>query len=84
MVPPNKKKKYFLCVDDFGVKYFSKDDADHIINSLKNHYAISKYWMGCNNLRLTIDRKYNEGYMDISMPYYAEKAIQCLQHTNSK
>ena len=23
--------KFFLCVDDFVVKYFSKDDADHLI-----------------------------------------------------
>ena len=33
--------KYCLCVDDFGVKYFTKDDANHLLYSLKNHYAIS-------------------------------------------
>ena len=26
---------FFLCVDDFGVKYFTKDDANHILDSLK-------------------------------------------------
>ena len=27
---------FSLVVDDFGVKYFHKDDADHLANSLKN------------------------------------------------
>ena len=29
------RKKSVLCVDDFGVKYFSKDDANHLLNSPK-------------------------------------------------
>ena len=40
----NTNKKTFLCVDDFGVKYFRKDYADHIIDSFKNNYYISTYW----------------------------------------
>ena len=32
---------FALCVDDFTVKYFSDDDAEHIINTLKNYYPIS-------------------------------------------
>ena len=27
-----RKTKFCLCVDDFGIKYHSTDDADHIIN----------------------------------------------------
>ena len=30
--------KFCVCVDDFGVKYFLQDDANHLINSLKKHY----------------------------------------------
>jgi hypothetical protein len=33
--------KFCLCVDDFGVKYFSKPDADHLLDSLRQHYKIS-------------------------------------------
>ena len=29
------EKKFCLCVDDFGIKYYSTDDTDHILNSLK-------------------------------------------------
>ena len=36
--------KFCLCLDDFGVKYFNKDDADNLLESLKNHYAISIDW----------------------------------------
>ena len=31
------KIKFCLCVDDFGVKYFSKDDADHLLTALRSH-----------------------------------------------
>ena len=34
-----RKTKFCLCVDDFGVKYFSKEDADHLLSSLGNHYT---------------------------------------------
>ena len=27
--------KFCLCVDDFGIKYFNKDDADHLLNALR-------------------------------------------------
>ena len=42
------KTNFCLCVDDFGVKYFSKYDANHLLNSLKNYYAISTDWEGHN------------------------------------
>ena len=34
------RTKQFLCVDDFGVKYFTKDYENHLIYSLKKHYVI--------------------------------------------
>ena len=39
-------KQSCLCMDDFGVKYFSTDDADHLLKSLKNHYAVLTDWGG--------------------------------------
>jgi hypothetical protein len=29
--------KFSLCVDDFGIKYFTKSDADHLLASLNKH-----------------------------------------------
>ena len=28
--------KFCVCVDDFGIKYYSKDDAQHLVDSLEN------------------------------------------------
>ena len=39
-----RRTKHFPCVDDLGVKYFTKDYANHLLYSLKKHYAISTYW----------------------------------------
>ena len=55
-----RKRKFCFCVDDLGVKYFTKDDANHLLYSLKNHYAISKDWKGRNYLVLTIYWNYSE------------------------
>ena len=38
----------YLCVGNCGVKYFNKNDADHLLESLKKYYAISTDWEGCN------------------------------------
>ena len=40
------RTKFCLCVDDFGVKYYSKADADHLINSLEQHYTCTTDWTG--------------------------------------
>ena len=37
---------FTLVVDDFGVKYESKDDMDHLIASIKSTYKLAKDWMG--------------------------------------
>ena len=37
---------FSLVVDDFGVIYVHKDDADHLANSLKNAYKLAEDWTG--------------------------------------
>ena len=76
--------KFCLCVDDFGVKYFSKDDAEHLLNALCDHYKISVDWEGRNYCGLTIDWHYDKGYVDINMPGYVKKALHRFQHPAPK
>ncbi len=33
-----KRTTFVLCVDDFGVKYFSQPNAQHLIDAIKAHY----------------------------------------------
>ena len=44
----NTRRTIFcLCVDDFGVKYYTKDDANHLIGALKD-YKVTIDWEGKN------------------------------------
>ena len=72
--------KFCVCVDDFGVKYFSKADADHLIECLEKHYKVTKDWEGKNYCGLTIQWHYEAGYVDISMPKYVPESLKRLQH----
>ena len=72
--------KFCLCVDDFGVNYFSKADADHLLNSLRDNYKLSVDWNGSDYCGLSIKWNYAEKYVDISMPGYIEATLERLQH----
>ena len=74
------KTKFCLCVDDFGIKVFSKEDAKHLLNALKSKYQISVDWEGTNYCGLTLDWDYNNGHVDISMPGYVMKQLHRYQH----
>ena len=73
--------KFCLCVDDFGVKYYSTDDANHLITTLKKSYDITIDHKGEHFCGLTIKWNYDKKYVDISMKNYVIKALQRLQHT---
>lgn len=46
--PYHKKQKttFTLMADDFQISYFSKCDADHLLNALKDKYKIKTDWEG--------------------------------------
>ena len=46
---------FSLVVDEFGVKYISKENVDHLIQSLQILYTISIDWTGYLFCGLTID-----------------------------
>ena len=77
----SKPTKFCLCVDDFGVKYYSKVDADHFLNALRAHYKISVDWDGHNYYGLTLAWDYPNGYVDISMNNYVRKQMLRYQHS---
>ena len=37
---------FTLVADDFGVKYVNKDDADHLISSIKASHTLTEDWSG--------------------------------------
>ena len=75
-----RRTKFCLCVDDFGVKYFCKNDAEHLISALTNNYDITVDWTGAHFCGLNIDWHYAQGWVDIAMVDYVIMALQKLQH----
>ncbi len=74
-------KWFNLAVDDFGIKYISKDTLQHFYDSLQTKsYNILK---DCaSGLYCDIDLKWNyaKGYVDLSMSKYAIKQLTCYAH----
>ena len=75
-----KPTKFALCVDDFGVKYFSQDDAKHLIDALKKHYITSQDWTRKNYCGFKINWNYEKNYVDISIPKYIQNALTRYKH----
>ena len=73
-----------MCDDDFGVKYYSKDDANHLLQCLQRHYKISTDWAGRNYCGLTLDWNYEKKYVDISMEGYVKKQLDRYGHPKPK
>ena len=46
---------FTLVVDGSGIKYFSEEDLDHLINALKTHYTVSVDPTGAHYCGLRID-----------------------------
>ena len=49
---------FLLVVDDFGVKYVGKENADHLIQALIKLYTISINWTGAPYCGLKLDWDY--------------------------
>jgi hypothetical protein len=71
---------FSLVVDDFGVKYTNKADAEHLVQTLAALYTVSTDWTGTLYCGLTIDWNYADRHVDISMPGYVEAALHKFQH----
>jgi len=61
----HRATKFCLCVDDFGVKYTSQEDAYHLICALQESYDITIDWSGKSFCGLDLEWSYDKGYVDI-------------------
>ena len=68
---------FCLCVDGFGVKYTNKEDAQHLVDTLQQYYAISLDWDGTLYCGMTLKWSYKDCYIDI----YAQVYQECAGHT---
>ena len=70
----SRKISFALCVDDFGVKYTNKANAQHLLTCLGQLYKCTTYWEGDLYLGITLNWNYAEQWMEKSMPGYIDKA----------
>ena len=75
---------FCLCIDDFGVNYFHKNDVNHLIQTLQKFYKVSMDWTGAHYYGLTINWKYADQYVDLNMPCYISNVLARFQHKPSK
>jgi hypothetical protein len=68
-------------VDNFGIKYGSQEDVDHLISSIKKTYKLTKDWTGNLYCGITLEWNYNCRTVDILMPGYIRKKLQNYKHS---
>jgi len=72
--------QFFLVVDDFGVKYVGRENAEHLIQSLQQHYKLVVDEKGALYCGIKLDWDYEKRTLDIGMPGYVKKILQRFQH----
>ena len=75
---------FCLCVDDFGIKYHSKADADHLFSALTKHYQFTVDWKGTHFCGYNFDWHYDDGSVDLSMSTYIPALLKKFNYTTSK
>ncbi len=71
-----KTIQFVLVVDDFGIKYISKDDLDHLISTLEKHYEVSVDLDGKEFVKIELDWDYENKRVHLSMAPYLQKALR--------
>ena len=71
---------FTLVVDDFGVKYTDKADAEYLIATLKELYELTINWSGDKYLGFTIKHDKSMRQLSISMPSYIGTALKRFGH----
>ena len=71
---------FTLVVDDFGIKYTNKADAEHLYNCIAEHYKVKADWEGKMYCGITLDWNYQDRTVTLSMPGYVEKMLRNFNH----
>ena len=71
---------FSLVVDDLGVKYVGKRYADHLCDSIREHYSITENWAGELYCGITLKWDYINRTVDLSMPGSVAATLHKFQH----
>jgi hypothetical protein len=80
-----RKTMFTLVVDDFGIKYSSPADANHLLNLLRADYeAVTVDWDASLYCGISLKWDYKRRTCDMSMPGYIPAALAKYQHPHPK
>jgi hypothetical protein len=71
---------FTLVVDNFGVKYVKKEDANHLIASIKKTYTLTKDWSGTIYCGIALEWDYVNCTVKILMLGYIKKKLREYNH----
>jgi hypothetical protein len=71
---------FFLVVNNFGVKYVGKENAQHLFDTVQKYYKCSCDWEGEQYCSLAIKWDYVGQKVHLLMPGYMHKALTHFQH----
>ena len=70
-----QKSTFILVVDDFGIKYMSESNLQHLITAVRELYTITIDKSGTLYCGLTMKWDYKRRHVNISMPGYIERTL---------
>ena len=73
---------FSFVVDNFGVQYVGEDNKHHLIDSLKEDFAISEDWTWGLYYEINLKWDYNNLTLDISMREYIRKICKSTSICN--
>jgi hypothetical protein len=73
-----------LVVDDFGIKYKTQEDLQHLISSLEEKYSMKTDMDAKQYVGISLEWKYDTRELFCSMDEYVETALKEFQHAIPK
>jgi hypothetical protein len=67
---------FSLVVDDFGVQYVGRENAEHLAGVIAAKYKMTTDWTGALYCGISLDWDYTNRTVTLSMPGYVAKALQ--------
>jgi hypothetical protein len=71
---------FMLVVDNFGIKYDGQEQVYHFISCIKQHYKLTKVWIGGLYCKIKLNWDYTLQTIDILMPGYIKILRQKYKH----
>ncbi len=75
---------FTLVVDNFVVKYTNEQDAEHLINTLKQYNNITIDWEATKYIGLTLEWDFKNNQVHTHMLEYLDKSLICFKHKATK